>query len=221
MRMPWPSSASTTLSSAFRRRRCTHSLNCYRSRSDLTAARGTSTRVELGVKIELAAITDHALEIQSQCSQHRLGDWFYLLHHVVLAIERVANVVERLGARRRHDVADRSRKRLGGFARRDHMRWGSCGVFLGVLAQILAIHQRRIELAASHPPHHVREICVDGLIGEQTLIELALYQLCQRRPIPAHDFHADELDAVRLRTAEQACIALAGAARAVARARQE
>ena len=40
------------------------------------------------------------------------------------------------------------------------------------------------------------------MIGEQPLIELALHLLRKRRPIAAHDLHADEFDLPPLRAAD-------------------
>ena len=78
-----------------------------------------------------------------------------------------------------------------------------------------------VQLAVPHLPHDLREVGIDGLIGEQALIEFALHLLGESRPVAAHDLHADELDAVRGVAVAQAGIALARAARAVACVRQE
>ena len=59
------------------------------------------------------------------------------------------------------------------------------------------------------------------MIGEQALVELALHLLGERGPVAAHDFHADEFDAVDLITMAKAGVALARAPRAVARVRQK
>src|SRR5690606_28355877 len=55
--------------------------------------------------------------------------------------------------------------------------------------------------------------------GEETPIELALHVTRERRPVAAHDLHADELDVAR--GVEHPRITLARAARAVPRVRQE
>src|SRR6266404_7589039 len=181
------------------------------------------------IKLQLAAVADHTLEVEPQGGQHRFRNGFHLLRHVVLTIERVAYVVERFGAGRRHDIADQPTRSPAGLARSSHVRRRGCGVLAGILAQVLAIYQRCVQLAVSYFLHDVSEILVDGSVGEQALVELALHLLCKRRPVAAHDFHADELDVARTRVAirvrvciaEQPRIALARAARAVPGAREK
>ena len=51
------------------------------------------------VELELARIADHALEVQSERIQHGLRDRLHLLLDIVLAVERMAQIVERLRAR--------------------------------------------------------------------------------------------------------------------------
>src|SRR5688572_24057130 len=101
------------------------------------------------------------------------------------------------------------------------MRRGRGGVLLGVLPQVLAIHQCLVELAAAHAFDHVGQVDVYRLVGEQTSIQFALHLLCECRPVATHDLHADELHLVDAVAVPEPGIALAGAARAVARMRQE
>src|SRR6202167_2752354 len=99
----------------------------------------------MSVKIELTAIADHTLEVESQSGQYRLCNGLHLLQHIVLAIEGVSYIVERFGAGRRHDIADETARRLGGLAGRNHVRGRGGRVLIGALAQVLAVHERGIE----------------------------------------------------------------------------
>src|SRR6185295_18382166 len=67
-------------------------------------ARETAAR--FSKEVGLARVADHALEVEMQRVEHGLRDRSHLLVDVVLAIERVLAIVERLGTRRRHHVAD-------------------------------------------------------------------------------------------------------------------
>ena len=116
----------------------------------------------------------------------------------MLAIERVFDRVERLGAGGCHDVAHQPTSRLLRLARGRHVRRRRGRVFLGVLAQVLAIDERVVEFALAQAGDHLRKVLVHGLVGEQSPVQLALHVLRERGPVAAHDFHADEFHAVDL-----------------------
>src|SRR5687768_6071738 len=101
------------------------------------------------------------------------------------------------------------------------MRRGRGGVLLGVLPKVLAIYERLVELTAAYPFDHVGQVHVDRLVGKQASIQFALHLLCECRPVATHNLHADELYLVDAVAVLEPGIALAGAARTVARMRQE
>src|SRR5271165_4195568 len=63
---------------------------------------------EQRIQVNLPAITDNLLEIESQCLEHRLRHRFDLFPHVVFAVDRMLNVIQRLGAGGGHKVAHQS-----------------------------------------------------------------------------------------------------------------
>ena len=103
--------------------------------------RHASHLAEQGVQIDLPAIADDLVEFQSQSFEDRLRHRLHLFEHVVLAVDRMLNIVHRLRAGRGNDVAHQSSRRLQGFSRGGNMRRSRLGVLLGFLAQILSIHQ--------------------------------------------------------------------------------
>src|SRR5690606_23274839 len=79
--------------------------------------------------------------------------------------------------------------------------------------------ERVLARAAAPPGHALLEIRVDGLLGEQPPIELALDIARERGPVAPHDLHADELDLAA--PVQHAGVALARSAHAVAGVRKE
>src|SRR5262245_35583932 len=141
----------------------------------------------------------------------------------MLAVQRRLDIVDRLRAGGRHDIADRPPRLLGRLPRRLHMWRGGCRVFLLLLAQILPVDPRVVVDARSHLLHDLAQIHVDGLVIEQALVELALDLLGQRGPVAADDLHSYELDSA-LRgafTLPQTRVTLARATRTVPGSREE
>src|ERR1700733_11666112 len=93
-----------------------------------------------GKEIQLAAVSDHPLEVEPQGFQYRLRHGPHLLEHIVLTIQRVADIVQGFRSCGGHDVADQPARRLSGFARGRHVRRRGRRVLIRVLAQILAVH---------------------------------------------------------------------------------
>src|SRR6185369_7801055 len=150
--------------------------------------------------------------------EHGLRDRSHLLVDVVLAVERVLAIVERLGTRRRHHVADEAPYGLRGLARGLNVRRRARGVVVGRLAEVLSVHELVVELACTQTPYDVREIRIDALIGEEPSIELTLNALRKRCPVAAHDLEPDELqvafgELAGARRVNEPGIALARAAR--------
>src|SRR5579863_7470226 len=92
-------------------------------------------------KIQLTAVADHLLEVEAQGFQYRLRHGPHLLQDIVLAIQRVANIVQGFRPGDGHDVADQPAGRQSGFAGGHHVRRRGRGIFIRVLAQILAVHE--------------------------------------------------------------------------------
>ena len=113
---------------------------------EASVAAGVSRRIE----IELPGVADHPVEIESENLEHRLGNRLYLLRNVVLAVERMLEVVDRLGTGSGDDVADRSPLRLARFACGCDVRGRGLGVVADVFAQVLVIDEILIQLTPAH-----------------------------------------------------------------------
>src|SRR5256885_8535237 len=178
-------------------------------------------------QVRLARVADHALEVEAERLEHGLGDRLHLLLDVVLAVERVLEIVERLRARRRHHVADEPARGLRRLARGRDVRRRARGVVVGRLAEVLAVDELLVELARAHSAHDVREIRVDALVHEQAPVELALHALREGGPVAAYDLEADEFETfageilrgevATARAVHEPRVALARSPRAVAR----
>ena len=59
-------------------------------------------------QIELPHVADHALEVETECREHRFGHWFHLLRYVVLAIQRIPDLIDWFRSGQRHHVADQA-----------------------------------------------------------------------------------------------------------------
>src|SRR5262249_25703760 len=148
--------------------------------------------------------------------QYRLGHRLHLLDDVVLAIQRVTNAVRRLGAGSGHHIADGTARGLRRLPRRSGVRGRRSGVLLGALGQGLPVDQGVIQGAAAQALHDLNQVGIDRLVGEQTLIELALHLFRERRPVAADGLHADEFNtALAAAALTQARVTLARAALAV------
>src|SRR6266851_4537535 len=71
----------------------------------------TSHPAEQRIQINLPAIADDLLEIESQCFENALRHRPDLLPHIVLAIDRMLNVIHRLRAGGGNEVAYQSTRR--------------------------------------------------------------------------------------------------------------
>ena len=100
-------------------------------------------------QLELRVVADHLLEAQPHQVEDRRRDRTDLLVDVVLVVERRLALARGLGPVARDDVVDQ-RSRLGlELARGGDVGRSGGGVLLELLAQRLAVDQRRVELAVA------------------------------------------------------------------------
>jgi hypothetical protein len=70
------------------------------------AQRTRSPAICLQPHLDLTAVSDHLIEIQAERAQNGLRDGANLLVHIVFAIQRMLDIVERLGASGGHHILD-------------------------------------------------------------------------------------------------------------------
>jgi hypothetical protein len=84
----------------------TRGLHHSSGRRPRTCCTAANCRGGLEGHFHLSAIADHYIEVEPERGQYGLGYRFDLLGHVVLAIERMLDIVKWLRARGGHDVLD-------------------------------------------------------------------------------------------------------------------